>query len=144
MKKTRDEVTKIYQTIYPNLKDYYSILHSEIFLLPPDDEAVEKLKKHSVAHIPFVSNISDCNHHAWFLWAGIQREYAEAALSLPKEERITRSYGWLTGMRKGIFGETPHTMATVLTDKRIIIIETQTDLIEEPNTEKFDAYLLVM
>ena len=144
MKKTRDEISQIYRDIYPGLQNYYALLHSEVFKVWVYDELVEKIKKHSVAHIPHTKNIGDCNHHAWALVSGIQREFAEIAMELPENDRITRAIGWATGVRKGIFGSTPHTMATALTERGVVIIESQSDMIEKPDPNKFNVLLLVM
>ena len=144
MLKTRDEISQIYRDIYPGLQNYYVLLHSEVFKVWVYDELEEKIKKHSVAHIPPTKNIGDCNHHAWALVSGIQREFMEMWQALPEDDRITRAIGWATGIRRGVFGDTPHTMATALTERGVVIIESQSDLIEKPDPNKFNVLLLVM
>ena len=144
MLKTRDEISQIYRDIYPGLQNLYSLLHSEVFKVWVYDELIEKIKKHSVAHIPHVKDIADCEKHSWFLVNAIQRELAETAMELPEDDRITRAIGWATGVRKNAFGSTPHTMATALTDRGVVIIESQSDMIELPDPNKFNVLLLVM
>ena len=144
MKKTRDEISQIYRDIYPDLQNLYALLHSEVFKVWVYDELTEKIKKHSVAHIPPTKNIGDCNHHAWALAYGIHREIMETALELPEDDRITRAIGWATGVRKSVFGEKSHTMATALTERGVVIIESQSDMIELPDPNKFNVLLLVM
>jgi hypothetical protein len=144
MLKTRDEIAEIYQKAYPNLEDHYCILLSEEFLLPTSEQVKDWIAKYSVAHIPHVKNIADCEKRAWFLINSIHRERAENALNIPEDERYTVSIGWLTGLKKNIFGESSHTIVTVLTEDGIVNIEPKTDLIEEVDINKFDALLLVM
>lgn len=141
---TRDELAKVYQQVYPDLEDHYCIITSEVFLVPSFPMLLEWVKKYSVAHIPHVSNIADCEKRAWFFINSIHRERAEEALQLPKEERYTMSIGWLTGIRRSAFGETPHTIVTAYTDKGIKNLEPKTDTIQKVDISKFNALLLVI
>lgn len=144
MIKTRDDIEKLYRKAYPDLEEHYCIIMNEDFLIPTVEELTVMLNKHSVTNIKHVKNISDCEKLAWFLVNGIHRERAENSNNLPSEQLYTWSIGWLTGIQYGLLGETPHTIATALTNEGIKNIEPKTNLISKVDTTKFNALLLVM
>ena len=145
MIKTYKEIGLLYRAVYKELDNNRSVLTSEEFWCPTLNEVTEAISKHSVVSLPHIKNISDCEKHAWYLQAGIQRERSDKALSIPIIERYTWSFGWCIGMRTGIFGTQSHTMCTALTsDVGIIIIESESNVIEEPDVNKFNILFICM
>jgi len=140
---TRDEIAKIYLAVYPDLENYYAIITSTELIIPKfDEELWPKIKEFSVAGIPHIKNIRDCEKRVWKVWGNIQWDRGMRAKQLPEEERKTWTIGWLFGFKMPF--ETEHSIITTYSDKGIINIDPLTDSIEKPDVNKFNAILLVM
>jgi len=145
MIKKYDEIASLYKSIYIELETNRVVLTSEEFLIPTQIEVENAINKHAVLDLPHIKNISDCEKHAWYLHSAIQRERSENASSIPEEERYTWSFGWCIGMRSGLMGSFSHTMCTALTsDSGIIIIESESNIIEKPDIRKFNVLFVCM
>ena len=142
MVKTRNEIAGIYRIAYPDLEEHYCIIMSEELLIPSFDKIVFWANKYATTDIPFKKNIADCEKHSWFFINAIHKE--RAIKSIDTKKGYTLATGWLTGIKYGLIGETPHTIVTALTDKGIKNIEPRTNVIEGVDITDFNALLLVM
>ena len=137
------QIQQIYTDVYPDMEQYYAMPFSEEFYVPNFQEEIWPMYlKHSVKGISHIKNIRDCEKRAWKVVSDMQWQWGMQAEDMPEDKRITRSIGWLMGLKMP-FG-TPHTIITTYSDLGIRNIEPLTNMIDEVDINKFNALLLVM
>ena len=143
MKKTRDEIAAIYQDAYPEMEDHYVEIFDPMKRISSFDlEFLPTLRVYSVAGIPHIPNVRDCDKRARKVVADILWYRGMRADNFLKEDQVADAIGCLFGYKLP-FG-TEHFLITGLFDVGIRNIDPLTDTITGVDVNKFNALLLVM
>ena len=144
MIKTSDEIRTILRDMYGGLSLDRLDLEDRKWRIPTKQELTTIVKINSVAHLPFIPAVQECEEYSLHLMSRIRLWEARKAVEQDVDEYINYAIGMCRGDKAGLLGVTVHKMNISVTQSGIVIIEPQTDVLWDANPAEYDVWDITM
>ena len=121
---TSKKIRNLFRAKWPGLKVMW--ITDREYIVPKINHVRKMVKKCSVAHLPRMRKLSECEEYALLLAAAIRKSRIEVADLFPPEERMNWAFGFC-GLSKYRGSTFNHTVCFAITDVGLYMFDAQID-----------------
>jgi hypothetical protein len=144
MIKTSDEIRTILRDMYAGLSLERLDLEDRKWYLPTKDELTTAVRINSVAHLPMIPVVQECEEFSLHLMSQVRLWEAKKAVEANVTEYVNWAFGICRGDLAGLLGVTVHKMNICCTQSGVVIIEPQTNVLSDADPAKYDVWDITM